>query len=1203
MELLQINLHHSKLASAALVNKIINSNVSIILVQEPWIDGDGIIQGFDDIFDNFILYYKKENRNRTCILVKKNIKAFLLGNFCSRDLTAVVCERKGGKNVCVVSSYFPYEDEVLPTELFQNLVACDKWDLVVGCDSNAHHLQWGSIDINGRGELLFEYILDSKLEICNMGNKPTFISKVDGRKEVLDITLANSTNNCKVNEWKVLDEVSFSDHCWIHFRIDWAPEEEVSFRNPRKTNWELFTNICEENLDIPLNTDIFDKDKIDPLVDLITDTLNNAFEESCKLVKLRKTKNPPWWNKDISEAMKVTRKLLNRSRRKGISAQEKHAKLILYKESSRKLKYMIRKQKKETWKSFCESIEGVDQLSRFRKILSKSKSTPSYIMRTDGTWTESSDEVLSLLMDTHFPGNVSEPVTPGYGNSNKPSWEKVTNIITEERVRWAIDSFDAYKSPGPDNIIPIMLQKVTNLISPILMKIFRQCLFDEYIPLRWREVKVTFIPKAGKPSHTTAKDFRPISLSSFFLKTMERIIDLEIRSNLKGSCLSDSQHAYLKGKSVETALHSVVSSIEYGLENKIYTLASFVDIEGAFNNVTTQAIRTGLHHIGTEEYLINWISCALENRTINSELGQCQVRRYVSRGTPQGGVISPLLWLVVVNMILKKFDSKKVKVVAYADDLVIIIQGKFLITISELMENALKELKSWCNGCGLNINPAKTELVLFTRNTRLMEFRLPRLDGIELKLSESAKYLGIILDKKLNWNKNLEERRKKAYNALYGCKKCIGKNWGLKPQLVHWIYLTVVRPIITYGSLVWWKGTNTQKASISLQTLQRAACIGITGAFRTTPTDALNLILNLNPLELEIKKTAAMSASRLENYGLFKRRSYGHCSILVNNIFGNVSMVENDKIIEYYDFDIPFETYFPNRDEWANNSVVRLNEIGIFTDGSKTNSGVGVGVFSTQSTELSYKLGDDCTVFQAEVFGILKAAESMKDVSGKDISIYIDSQAAIRAVGSFNIKSRIVKSCREFLKKLASQNNVRLCWIPSHQGYEGNEMADELAKRGTELETVTDNIVLGAASSIKSQFEKVIQEETRKRWESISTCRTTKILWPSLNKGKSKIILSLNKCKLSKITGILTGHCAVRKMLKIMGIINEDTCRYCYDIQAVESVEHLLGECEEISEIRFKHLGQYYFEELEVLRNMQCNKLLDFFDAIKCLEN
>lgn len=259
--------------------------------------------------------------------------------------------------------------------------------------------------------------------------------------------------------------------------------------------------------------------------------------------------------------------------------------------------------------------------------------------------------------------------------------------------------------------------------------------------------------------------------------------------------------------------------------------------------------------------------------------------------------------------------------------------------------------------------------------------------------------------------------------------------------------------------------------------------------------------------------------------------------------------------------------------------------------------------FSTQSTELSYKLGDDCTVFQAEVFGILKAAESMKDVSGKDISIYIDSQAAIRAVGSFNIKSRIVKSCREFLKKLASQNNVRLCWIPSHQGYEGNEMADELAKRGTELETVTDNTVLGAASSIKSQLEKIIQEETRKRWESISTCRTTKILWPSLNKGKSKIILSLNKCKLRKITGILTGHCAVRKMLKIMGIINEDTCRYCCDIQAVESVEHLLGECEEISEIRFRYLGQYYFDELETLRNMQCNKLLDFFDAIKCLEN
>jgi len=76
------------------------------------------------------------------------------------------------------------------------------------------------------------------------------------------------------------------------------------------------------------------------------------------------------------------------------------------------------------------------------------------------------------------------------------------------------------------------------------------------------DVKVTCIPKAGKPSHTNAKDFRPISLSSFLLKTLERLIDTHIRLTIDQSQLSDAQHAYRKGRSTDTALHSLVSSIE-----------------------------------------------------------------------------------------------------------------------------------------------------------------------------------------------------------------------------------------------------------------------------------------------------------------------------------------------------------------------------------------------------------------------------------------------------------------------------------------------------------------------------------------------------------------------------------------------------------------------------------------------------------------
>jgi len=101
---------------------------------------------------------------------------------------------------------------------------------------------------------------------------------------------------------------------------------------------------------------------------------------------------------------------------------------------------------------------------------------------------------------------------------------------------------------------------------------------------------VVFIPKAGKGTDTTAKDFRPISLTSFLLKSFETMISLHIRATVDPPQISEAQHAYTKGKSTESALHLVVSSIDKSLSIKEYTLIAFLDIEGTFNNVLPIAI-------------------------------------------------------------------------------------------------------------------------------------------------------------------------------------------------------------------------------------------------------------------------------------------------------------------------------------------------------------------------------------------------------------------------------------------------------------------------------------------------------------------------------------------------------------------------------------------------------------------------------------
>jgi hypothetical protein len=71
-----------------------------------------------------------------------------------------------------------------------------------------------------------------------------------------------------------------------------------------------------------------------------------------------------------------------------------------------------------------------------------------------------------------------------------------------------------------------------------------------YIPLAWRAVRVIFIPKSGRDSYELAKSFKPISLTSFFLKTMEKLVDSYIRAGpLKSFPLVESQYAYQRGRS------------------------------------------------------------------------------------------------------------------------------------------------------------------------------------------------------------------------------------------------------------------------------------------------------------------------------------------------------------------------------------------------------------------------------------------------------------------------------------------------------------------------------------------------------------------------------------------------------------------------------------------------------------------------------
>ena len=182
-----------------------------------------------------------------------------------------------------------------------------------------------------------------------------------------------------------------------------------------------------------------------------------------------------------------------------------------------------------------------------------------------------------------------------------------------------------------------MLARITTL--------FKMSLQLEYVPVSLRQSNVIFIPKPGKDDYTQPKSYRPITLSSVILKTLERVILNHLENTyLKRYPLSQNQHAFRKGSSCDSAISDMTDNIERAILNDKFALGVFLDITGAFSNVKLTSITRALRKRGLPDHLIAWFDKFLHTRTVSANIKGCKSSRKIMKGTPQGGVLSPLIW-------------------------------------------------------------------------------------------------------------------------------------------------------------------------------------------------------------------------------------------------------------------------------------------------------------------------------------------------------------------------------------------------------------------------------------------------------------------------------------------------------------------------------------------------------------------------------
>ena len=100
---------------------------------------------------------------------------------------------------------------------------------------------------------------------------------------------------------------------------------------------------------------------------------------------------------------------------------------------------------------------------------------------------------------------------------------------------------------------------------------------------------------------------------------------------------------------METALHEFVRRVEHCLVGKKPPLGIFLDIIGAFDNVTFRSFVAALRGPGMSKIHTSWIETLLRHRTVQVELYGDKVKREVVKRNPQGGILSPFLWNCVLN--------------------------------------------------------------------------------------------------------------------------------------------------------------------------------------------------------------------------------------------------------------------------------------------------------------------------------------------------------------------------------------------------------------------------------------------------------------------------------------------------------------------------------------------------------------------------
>lgn len=787
----------------------------------------------------------------------------------SDDHTVVARVIVGSREFTTVNCYWRYGLDVEPQSAFlddvlSSLNSLSSPVLLVG-DFNGKSPLWFSDRRDRRGDALVGIASQYRLGVANEpGHDPTWTDG-HGNFSNIDVTLSR---NLDVFDWRTAPSDTSSDHSAIWFKVGYESRSETEHipDRPRfrlhKANWPAFRQVL-----VKLRTTL-SSGSSDAIATLLSQSIINAAKETIPVVTGRK-RPCGWWDEELVAARRLVQRRGETRRR-----SPTHDNLANYRCARNHYVGLLR-QKKADYLARRIQSEGNREPFRLldRLLTPASASRALSVLKTpDGLLPDDIPSAMRGLLDALLPmddQSLDDEYLAGLrSDSGVLAQDALPDVSapTKQELDALVARIPNRRAPGPDNVTPELLKAAWAIIGNDFLSLCHQSYSEGHFPRPWKEGTLTLIPKSNAPGDT-AKSFRPLTLLSIPGKLFERTICSRLTDLLESTdWISSRQFGFLKGKgSVDALLQMKKETQECSQQ---YVLAVFLDIAGAFDSAWWPIIHERLRYLKCPHNLHRLINSYLQDRELTFSLSSCRVRRVIDQGCPQGSILGPTLWLIIINTLLIGVELPRgVKVNAYADDVWLMVMADSRKGLEDSATAALTAIFNWGVQNRLSFAPHKSCCTLL--KGKLQRRPLIFMNTLKVKYVTEHKHLGVLIGERWQLDAHVREATDRALRSFYQCVNLAQRKVpGFSFRTLKLIYHAKFVSIALYAAPVWASNMKYDIAE-SLLRSQRLALLQVTRAYRTVSRPALHVLAGLPPLDLLAvrlsKDFRAESSLRLQN--------------------------------------------------------------------------------------------------------------------------------------------------------------------------------------------------------------------------------------------------------------------------------------------------------------------------------------------------